>query len=128
MAYENTQIAPDGKRRNIKSESSDIQDAPDVVEDVKDLAEDKNPSNDSGGSLDESQDKDASNQSDESINDESDDKNASNQSGGTEDDEFPKHVGRGVWQLRSGKKVKGKTEAVEAQAKEDESNDDSDAS
>lgn len=126
MAYENTQIGPDGIRRPIKNDSvstfvqelkekardfgEEVAKA-DPNEEISDVADpvtsEKEPSE--GASLlgvVEAPSDDDSPEVEVEVEPEKDD--------------FPKHLGRGVYVLRSGKKVTGKVKARKAQDEEDE--------
>ncbi len=128
MSYKNTQIGPDGKRHKIEVSPDsddelvekllDMLEKADPVEEVSEESEDKNASNQSGGSFDSS-----IAELDAELND--DGEVMVHDPKTEEDEKFPKHLGRGVYQLRSGEKVQGKAKAAEAQKAEDEANDDS---
>lgn len=101
MAYEGTQIDSDGKRRKISDETAEP-----VYEDIP--------------KAEARADEPAPEVQDEQEGPETNEDSANKEDEGGEEDEFPRHVGGGTYELRSGARVKGKTEALEAQIEEDE--------
>lgn len=105
MAYEGTQIDSDGKRRKVA-------DGPQVEPEYEDIPKD-DPKAERPTEKPEGPAKDESPKGDEA-------KDEGDEGSRDDGDDFPRHVGGGTYELRSGARVKGKTEALEAQIEEDE--------
>lgn len=103
MAYGKTQIGPDGRRHPISPPSED-----EVYVAVEPEPEPTEP-----GQVEAEVEVEV-----ELVEVEEPEAEVSESS--KKDEHFPRHVGRGVYELRDGRRIKGKNEALEAQIEADE--------
>lgn len=120
IPYEGTQIDPDGSRKRIIAAESEVTEEVEEVEPSTVLRDHKIEML-NATTVPEDIDP-VKTVASNTITPEPDEDQAETEPESVDVKKYPHHVGRGIYELRSGERVKGKDAAAEAQALEDQEN------